>query len=357
MTLNKDYAFERIYQSLNLSATIKTFAEDFVVEEFIPIEFIEEGEHCWIYVEKRDCNTDWVAQQLASYCDVKKMAVSYAGLKDRRAMTSQWFSVQMPGLPTPEWDKFETQFNSQDSDEKIRVLKSVRHNRKLQRGALKGNKFTITLRDLSDTSEAMFESLLQRCQAISQHGVANYFGSQRFGRERNNLDAAIKIFSNSRYKLSKHKRSIYLSAARSWMFNFIVSERIKMQCWDKRLSGDVFMLDGKSACFKDDASSEISSRLDRKEIHPTAPLWGDGDMMVEEEAKALEMRIVDQFPVYRDGLVSARVQGQRRACRVIPSSMEGSREGDNFILTFTLPAGSYATEVLAEIISSLTVSR
>lgn len=360
MTLDKEYSFARVYQSLNLSATLKSVAEDFVVEEFIPVEFSGEGEHCWLYIEKRDCNTDWVAQQLASYCGVKKMAVSYAGLKDRHALTSQWFSVQLPGLPTPEWEDFEHRFGADTKDdargESVRVLQSCRHNRKLQRGALKSNKFKITLRGLSDTSDVTHELLAQRCQIIAQQGVPNYFGTQRFGRDRNNLDAAAKLFTNPRYRLPKHKRSIYLSAARSWLFNCILSERIKLNVWNKCLPGDVFMLEGKSACFKDDSSSDITTRLENNEIHPTAPLWGDGDVMVLSEAAALESRIIEQFPVYRDGLVAARVQAQRRACRLIPAQLEYLREDDDCIVSFALPAGSYATEVLAEIFSELIVS-
>lgn len=356
MTLDKGYSFAPVYQSLNVSAKLKATAEDFIVEEFIPIEFSGEGEHCWIYLEKRDCNTDWVAQQLALYCGVKNMAVAYAGLKDRHALTSQWFSIQLPGQPTPEWEQFEASFNSVTSTERVRVLQCFRHNRKLQRGALKSNKFKITLRELSDTSDETFQRLTQRCMSIASHGVANYFGPQRFGRDRNNLDFATKLFASPRHKIPKHQRSIYLSAARSWLFNCILSERIKQGVWDKRISGDVFMLAGKSACFKDDASSDIEARLADNAIHPTAPLWGDGEVMVMAEAAQLEAAVIDQFPAFRDGLVKARVQTQRRACRLIPESLECSREDNDFIVSFYLPAGSYATEVLAELFSDLTVS-
>ena len=351
--IDKEYAFSKVYQSLNVSARLKNQLDDFIVEEYIPVEFSGEGEHCWLYIKKSGCNTDWVAEQLASYCDVKKMAVAYAGLKDRHAVTSQWFSVQLPGKPSPDWADFESRFSAGDSTEKIQVLQSFRHNRKLQRGALKSNSFNITLRDLSDTSDAMFESLQQRCHQIAQRGVANYFGSQRFGRNYNNLDQAVKLFSRPRFKIAKHKRGIYLSAARSWLFNQILSERINRHVWDRRLPGDVFMLDGKSACFKDDATDDIERRLELNEIHPTAPLWGEGDAMVTSDAAELESGVIDQLPVYRDGLIAARLQSQRRACRVIPGGLEGRRVDDNFVVTFSLPAGSYATVVLAEIFSAL----
>lgn len=342
-------SFQQVYQPLDVSAKLKTYPDDFIVEEHITVEFTGEGEHCWVYIKKRGCNTDWVAQKLAHYCGVKKMAVAYAGLKDRHAVTSQWFSVQLPGKPTPDWHDLEV-----DADgESIQVLQCHRHNKKLQRGALKDNAFTITLRELSDTSDNSFTLLQQRCQLIARHGVPNYFGPQRFGRNNNNLEQAKKLFTNPRFKLPRSKRSIYLSAARSWLFNCILSERINLQVWDKRLPGDVFMLDGRSACFKDDGSDEINIRLEKCEIHPTAALWGQGDSMVTDDAAALEMSVIDQFSLFRDGLVFARLQAQRRACRVCPGEISGQRKGDNFVVSFILPAGSYATTVLAEIFSEL----
>lgn len=353
--MDKDYSFVRVYQPLGLSATIKSCPEDFIVEENLTVEFSGDGEHCWLYIKKRGCNTDWVAQQLAKYCNVKNMAVSYAGLKDRNAITSQWFSVQLPGKPTPDWQDFEDLFSSNEQGEDVRVLQCFRHNRKLQRGALKANTFQITLTDLSNTDDDSFEKLKQRCEKIAKYGVPNYFGEQRFGRNRNNLDQAEKLFSNSRNRISRHKRSLYLSTARSWLFNCILSERIKMNVWNCRLSGDVFMLDGKSACFKDeqntDNTDELDERLMQNEIHPTAILWGEGDVMVTQQAAELESGIISQSPVFRDGLVAARLKAHRRACRVVPGNMSCSRQADNFIVSFSLPSGSYATMVLAELIS------
>ncbi|MCK5395706.1 MAG: tRNA pseudouridine(13) synthase TruD, partial [Gammaproteobacteria bacterium] len=343
----------RVYQSLDVSAKLKTQVEDFIVEEHIPVEFSGEGEHCWLYIKKQGCNTDWLAQQLATYCGVKKMAVAYAGLKDRHAVTSQWFSVQLPGKPTPDWDRFESDTTIDGSSERVQVLQCFRHNRKLQRGALKSNHFKITLRELSDTGDEKIELLHRRCKLIAQEGVPNYFGAQRFGRNYNNLDQAVKLFSRPGYRLPKHKRSIYLSTARSWLFNCILSERINRHVWNKRLPGDVFMLEGKSACFRDDGDDALDERLSHGEIHPTAALWGDGEVMVAADALALESQIIDRFPVYRDGLISARLQAQRRACRVLPGQLESCRQDDDFFVSFSLPSGSYATMVLAEIFSEL----
>ncbi len=353
--MEKSYSVRRVYQPLDISAKLKSVPDDFIVEENIAIDFSGEGEHCWLYIRKRGCNTDWLAQQLAAYCGVKKMAVSYAGLKDRHALTSQWFSVQLPGRPTPEWREFESSLSSPESDESVEVLQCFRHNKKLQRGALKSNTFHITLRELSDNSETMFDALEMRCHQIANGGVPNYFGVQRFGRNYNNLEQAEKLFARPRYKLAKHKRSLYLSAARSWLFNLILSERVKRGIWNSRIAGDVFMLNGRSACFKDDVDNvdEIDRRLLDNEINPTAILWGQGEIMVNSQAADLELAVVNQFPVFRDGLIAARLQAQRRSCRVIPEQVACSRLGDDFVVSFTLPAGSYATMVLAEIFIEL----
>ena len=364
----QDFSVLRAYPSLGVSAKFKSVAEDFIVEEQVPIELSGEGEHCWVYIQKRECNTDWVAQKLADFCDVKRMAVSYAGLKDRHALTSQWFSVQLPGKPTPDWQAFASQFlegrdSSGESEESISIIESVRHNRKLQRGALKGNRFRITLRDLSDSSDHVFDQLQQRCEQIASRGVPNYFGDQRFGRAHSNLEQAEKMFQRRKNRLSKHKRGLYLSAARSWLFNRILSERVARGTWDKQIEGDAFMLDGSSACFRSDvqagdtnaveARGELDDRLIRKDIHPTAVLWGEGNAMVSGEAEQLERGIIDQYEVLRDGLVAARVKAMRRACRVIPAGMRGERVDDNFVVSFELPAGSYASVVMAEIFSDL----
>jgi len=355
-SINKDYAFQRVYQSLNISAKLKLQPDDFIVQENIAVDFSGEGEHCWVYIQKRECNTDWLSQQLAKFCKVKKMAVAYAGLKDRHAVTSQWFSVQLPGKPTPDWQAFEAFFaESAGEDETIQVLQSFRHNRKLQRGALKSNTFKLVMRELSDTSDKAFDSLNQRCEIIAAQGVPNYFGEQRFGRGFNNLDQAAKVFSNPRFKISKHKRGLYFSAARSWLFNGILSARTKQGVWNKRLPGDVFMLDGKSACFIDEMTEEAvtdtEQRLIKNEIHPTAILWGEGDSMTTLQAAELEMQVINQLPIFRDGLIAARLQAQRRACRVIPGQLQCARQGDDFALSFSLPSGCYATMVLSEIFS------
>lgn len=355
----KDIAFSKAYPETHVTAMFKTEPADFIVEENMRIDFSMEGEHCWLYIQKQGCNTDWVAQQLARYCEVRPVAVSYAGLKDRQAVTMQWFSVHLPGRADPDWQDIEKMINDMSSMPKdissVRILKHYRHHRKLKRGALQSNTFRVKLRELNDTSDETYDLLSSRCLQIADRGVPNYFGEQRFGRHRNNLAQAEKLFSSRRNRISRHKRSLYLSAARSWIFNHILSQRIDLGVWDTSMPGDVFMLNGRSACFSDEGEDAdvLQARLQAGEIHPTAVMWGEGDTMVHAQAKQLESQVIDDFPEYRDGLVKARVQASRRACRVIPENLEYKRVGDDVELAFTLPSGSYATAVLAEIFSEL----
>jgi len=367
--------FCRAYPGLGVSARMKVLPEDFIVEEIVDIELSGEGEHCWLYIKKRSCNTEWLAKRIARFCDIPVSRVSYAGLKDRHAVTSQWFSAHLPGKETPDWQAFEQAFNIEAKTqvestevesiegESIHVLKQARHNRKLQRGALKANRFRITLRDLDGPGEDLFRDLDERVSAISEQGVPNYFGEQRFGRERQNVQQARAMLSGRRRKLPRHKRSLYLSAARSWLFNMILSARVEQGSWNRRLAGDVFMLDGSSACFRDDnpdaspdgnpdgSSAQLDSRLASHDIHPAIVLWGEHENMVAGAARELEMALIDTEPELRDGLIAARVKAARRASRLIPGQMQGQREGDSYVLSFVLQSGAYATAVLAELIT------
>lgn len=333
--------FALAYEPLNITADFKTSVEDFVVDERLPFDLSGEGEHAWLHIQKRNNNTDWVAKLLAKAAGVRSRCVGFAGLKDRHGLTSQWFSVHLPGMEDPDWSVIE-------SDE-IRILEACRHSRKLRRGALKENRFQIVLRNLTSEKKGLDKLLGERCQRIAEQGVPNYFGEQRFGHQLGNLASAAEMFTNKKLRLPRNKKSIYLSAARSWIFNNILSQRVEQGLWNQRVTGDVFMLKGKTACFWDDDSSALNDRLKSGEIHPTAVLWGEGALRSKARVAEQEIRIVDENPVFRDGLTEFKVKQMRRSMRVIPSDMVWESSADELTLAFNLPAGSYATMVLREI--------
>ncbi|MDT8387618.1 MAG: tRNA pseudouridine(13) synthase TruD [Thiogranum sp.] len=322
------------------NAVIRSTPEDFQVTEVPLVAPTGEGEHSWLYVRKRNANTQWVLRQLAQYAEVGVGAVSYAGLKDRSAVTEQWFSVHLPGRPDPDWLALRT--------DEFQVLEAHRHNRKLKTGALRGNRFRIHLRGLTGS----MADLDQRLRQVQNSGIPNGFGSQRFGHGGANLQQAEHLLLNPRVRLPRDKRGLYLSAVRSALFNRVLAARIEDRCWDRALPGDALQLAGRSACFVVEVPDpETGRRIAALEVHPTGPLCGDGAVLLVGDAAAYEAAQLQPYEAWIAALRRARVQAARRALRVLPSDLhwEFDAAGD-CVLEFFLPAGSYATSLLREIV-------
>jgi tRNA pseudouridine13 synthase len=319
---------------------IRSTPEDFRVDEVLGFRPDGEGEHVLLRIEKRNTNTAWLADQLARLADVPSRDVSYAGLKDRHAVTRQWFSVRLAGRPEPEWEKIES--------EEAHLLEYGRHRRKLKRGALKANRFQILIRELDGEREEL-ESRLHR---IKEQGVPNFFGEQRFGHDEGNLLMASRLFGGERMKLSRNKRGIYLSAARSYLFNQVLAERIRNENWDRALTGDLMMLDGSRAIFPvAEPDDEISERLQRLDIHPTGPLYGTGDSGTASDCETLERRVLESQNSWREGLERSGMRAERRALRIRVADLSWDwREQSGLQLQFQLPPGSYATALLRELV-------
>ena len=264
-----------------LRGRLRVTPEDFSVTELPSVEPAGEGEHVWLWVRKRNETTPRVATQLARLADVHPRRVSYAGLKDRQAVTEQWFSVQLPGRDAPDWSAL-------DSDT-MRVLRAARHTRKLRRGTLSGNRFRIVLRDTSGT----LEEWQQRLGLIRTHGVPNYFGEQRFGRNASNLLTAQALFANPRKRMQRDRRGLALSAARSLLFNQVLSRRVLGGIWNRALAGDAMQLDGSHSYFiAETIDVDLQTRLQRHDVHPTGPLHGRGESPVQADCLALEQAVL-----------------------------------------------------------------
>ncbi len=330
----------KAYGPAPVQGRFKSQNHDFQVEEIMPVRPCGQGEHLWLLVEKDGCNTEQVARQLAGLCGVGAGAVGYAGLKDKHALCTQWFSVHLPGRSDPAPASLEAA--------RFRILHACRHRCKLKRGVLSGNRFRIRIRSLSGS----VERLQQRLETIRQRGVPNYFGTQRFGFGMSNLHKAEALFSNQLSRCSRHQRSLYLSAARAWIFNRVLSERVRRHDWNKRLPGDVFSLDGSNSFFADDGS-ELDARLQAMDIHPTGPLWGAGDSPAAGQCLVLETRTVNEFPLLARGLVEAGLRQARRALRLRLRNMSWRIGADHHLLIeFELPAGGFATMVLREFLET-----
>lgn len=319
-----------------LRGILRATPDDFLVEEDLGFTPSGAGEHALLVVEKRGANTDWVARQLAAFAGVAPFAVSFAGLKDRHALTRQTFSLHLPGKADPDW--------AQLQNAEFCILDAQRHNRKLKRGALKGNRFRIVLREVSGDRAATEQRLI----VIGAHGVPNYFGEQRFGRDGGNVAQARAMFAGRRVQRSM--RGLLLSAARSQLFNNVLAERVAAGNWSQALPGDVWMLHGSHAIFgPEPTSAEILRRLHEGDIHPTAPLWGRGVLRSTEDVAALERAVIERNPDLANGLEAAGLEQERRALRLRPGDLGFEWLPENVLaVNFWLPAGAYATTLLRE---------
>jgi tRNA pseudouridine13 synthase len=317
---------------------IRSCPEDFVVEEIPKVVPDGEGSHLWLWVEKRSANTDWVARELAKVTGCPQRDVGFAGMKDRHAITRQWFSVPSSDTAVENLERLEIQ--------DLRILEIHKHTRKLKRGTLEGNRFFLKIRNF----EGNLDQTEQRLQQIQSKGVPNYFGPQRFGHRGGNVDKGFRLLKK-RVRLKRNKKSIYLSAIRSFMFNQVLAERVRRGNWNTMIDGDLAMLDGTHSIFPCELpDANIEDRCESLDIHPTGPMPGENGSQPAASAAELEQEVLQNWPELQEVLVSERVQASRRALRLYPSGFDWSFKEKLLELSFVLPPGTYATTVLSEIL-------
>jgi tRNA pseudouridine13 synthase len=343
-----NFDWPKAYPETNAKGILKLKPEDFQVDEIPLMIPAGEGEHIYLHIKKREVNTHWVARLLSEKFGVKENDVSYAGQKDRYAVTTQWFSIYAPKIEmTLETRPF--------PDEDIEILTQTRHSKKLRRGDLVGNRFNIVLRDikpeeanseeasveknksLTDSSiETLKASIENNLEAIKKNGVPNYFGLQRFGRGGGNMDQALAMLTGQRREKNRQKKSMYLSAARSYIFNEVVAARIAQGLWGKSLAGDI----------------DVSSNETQAAEHATAPMWGRGRLNSKDDALKLEKTISGPHHELCDGMEHAGLNQERRD---IVSNIENMQwkwlENNDLSISFALASGHYATSVLQEFIA------
>ena len=316
---------------------LKAEFADFIVREELGYPLAGEGEFVAVKVRKTNANTLFVGEQLAKFVDISAKNMSYAGLKDRHAVTEQWFCLHLAGKETPDFSAFEC--------EGVEILEVTRHNRKIRTGALEGNYFELLLRDVVETDE-----LKQRLNQLQAVGFPNYFTEQRFGRDGHNLTQAQRWASGEISVKDRKKRSFYLSAARSEVFNLVVSQRIADQQMQTVLSGDYLQLAGSNSFFEVKAEdlAQSQQRLDENDVLLTAPLIGENSL--EQNGNEREKAIVAQHENLIGLMKKERMNAARRAMLCKPQDLRWQFEPEGLRLKFFLNSGSYATGLVRELI-------
>lgn len=332
--------WERVYGSPVVAAEIRRTPSDFQVVEELGFEPSANGEHDFLCIEKVDANTEWLARQLARHAKLASRDVGYCGLKDRHAITRQWFSVRRPNRDGTDWQKLNI--------DGVRILDIRRNARKLRRGAHRSNFFRIAMR--GDGIGTSAEALRERIAIIANDGIPNYFGEQRFGHNGGNLSLAKALFAGKR--LRRDKRGFALSAARAFLFNKILERRIVDGSWNQLLAGELANLDGTASVFAvEDPSPELASRCRELDVHPTATLWGDAAPLAKMQAAAVEVAAIDEFGWLTAGLEDAQLEPASRALRLRVHDIDIQASDDLVWIEFRLSKGAYATAVLRELVA------
>ena len=371
-----------------LSGRIKSTPADFVVQEVLGFDFDGHGEHLYICVRKCALNTNDVIQSLQQQFQCRPVDIGVSGLKDKNAITDQWFSIRTPKnlgdtnlhcAPQKELLNESYSAGLATPAGQFCVLKSDRHSRKLRRGSHRYNRFIITIREVVNQHPCvpLKAALGTRMRFLQDNGFANYFGPQRFGFDYQNVFGAERLFANPKRRLSRNKRSLLISAARSHLFNSVCAERVRAKNWNTPLDGEPMLLDGSQSffindsvpdqkmgqnnfirngsCTSDDNDNgrlgDTIERCQRHDVHPTGPMWGKGETLATGECQQLESSILRSYTALREGLENTGLNQQRRALRANVNHLTWHWQGSSIVkLDFKLLKGVYATSMLSEFV-------
>ncbi|MGQ0385047.1 MAG: tRNA pseudouridine(13) synthase TruD [Gammaproteobacteria bacterium] len=328
----------RAFGAPPLTGLFRLEPEDFVVEERLGYGADGGRAHRLLRVEKRGANTLDVARELAAAAGCHAADVGFAGMKDRRAIARQWFSVPAEGARPPAAGHAGTGF---------RVLETHPHSRKLRRGALAGNAFTIRVRGVGGD----LAGLASRLARIAQDGFPNYFGPQRFGSGGANLARVQSWIAGARLPRGREARAFLLSAARAIAFQSVLAARVRDGSWNRLLAGEIVSLAGCNSVFAAGApDAALERRCRAGDLGPSGALPGEGGLAPGGEAGRVEcdaLAAIAPIPVM---LAAAGLRAERRALVARPALLGHRGDGPDLLLAFELARGCYATSLLREIV-------
>lgn len=335
--------------SAALAGQMKAVPEDFVVEEIPAYEPCGDGEHLFLWVEKRDVAAEQLVKILSRQLDVATRDIGVAGMKDRRAVTRQWVSV--PAKCQELVEKLESPT--------VRVLKAIRHTNKLRTGHLRGNRFDLRLREVqcSDPAIKLDEFVFETARTIAARGFPNYFGEQRFGRDGETWQLGLDLLTRKKtardipYSRRRFLFRLALSAVQSDLFNQTLAARLRDGLLDTVLKGDVMEVVASGGKFLAEDAATDQSRFDAHEVVTTGPMFGPKMRQPTDEPAVREAAILAEAGLTPESFhgFGDELSGTRRPYVIRPGELQCSLEDATTLrLQFTLPSGVYATTMLRE---------
>ncbi len=327
--------------------------EGFVVDELPAYAPCGEGEHLYLWIEKRGLSTTAVMRTLQRLLKLHERDIGYAGRKDERGVTRQWISV--PARSVPDLAAF---MEPRGLSPGWRVLEAKKHKNKLRLGHLYGNRFTVHLDGDVDVT-----ALSERARAIEDSGVPNLFGAQRFGIDGSTLAQAMQFLARERMARSR-RDELFVSAVQSSLFNAWLSDRVDDSSWSTALDGDVLEKTLTGAPFVCTSPSDDAPRIASGEICVSGPMLGRRMRSAEREALTRESRSWSKAGLDLAGLLAhpAFSEGTRRpaclrasALHIAPRAAPLDAVRAGVTLAFSLPKGAYASILLRALLGDALV--
>lgn len=379
---------------------IKETPEDFLVEELPSYLPCGEGEHSYVTIEKRGITTLEAIRRIARALGTSDRDIGYAGMKDAVGVTRQTLSIP----------RVAPELCSALDIPGITVLAAARHRNKLRLGHLAGNRFRIRVREAREGALEKAEAVLA---VLTERGVPNYFGAQRYGAQgnsqligramvrgdwraafdhvigdpaavrdgrwraaieayrRGDLEESIRTFpghcrterdilqrlakrpdayEKAFYAIQPRLKKLYLSAYQSSLFDRLLEARL--DSLDRVMTGDLAFKHDNGACFLVTDAAAEAGRAEAFEISPTGPMFGCRMMMPEGEPRAMEEALLAAEGLDLPSFALSgglAMDGERRPLRAPLGEPLAEMDDEGLVLSFTLPRGSYATSVLREI--------
>lgn len=362
-------AFPLAYGEPSLRAQLKSENSHFIVHEQLGFVPSGDGEHSYLELESNGENTQWIAEQMATALGFKAVDIGFCGLKDRHAITRQWFSIYDPKHRLQPSSEDEVRAALAAALPNSQLLTLTRGQAKLRRGMHAGNGFIITLLLEGELGPQNMQSLEAKLHSIKTQGVPNYFGLQRFGRNGNNLveferflhqqnvqrEADLSDAGSKKRRKPRKPKGIILSSARSFLFNKVLAARVNSNTWCDALLGDVLMSDVLlgNVTVLGDAQTQLAQVQKPLKDLPTAPLWGRGRSQTSQDALMVENAALEPLIHWANALEHLGLNQERRSLCSLPRelawSFDNKDERSSLRLIFSLPPGEYATGVLREI--------
>jgi tRNA pseudouridine13 synthase len=324
------------------TATIRKTPEDFVVEEIPAFEPSGEGEHLYVRITKRDLTTNEAVKRVCAALGVDERGAGYAGMKDKRAVTTQTISVPFPRARSAE-EALGIELDG------VTVVAATRHVHKLKPGHLKGNRFTIVLRDLA---EQAVPAVIEKLDEAGRLGVPNSFGPQRFGKDGDNPERALAwLAGRTSGPKDRRDRRFLFSALQAHVFNRVLDIRRARDTFRQPLMGDLIKKTDTGGIFTCTDPDTDALRAERGEIAPTGPIFGAKMRWPEGEPAKIEREMLkecvgnstafDEHPELGEG--------SRRPFVLRVSELVARPLGEDpaaLRVLFVLPKGGYATTLL-----------